>query len=87
MINAWEAATNLIVEREKIIAELEAFERLASDPNRFFETGYRGSSVARLKESKLRSQLYMVRLIIVISITIIGGHHRWQDRSKSFMHS
>lgn len=60
VISAWEAATSLILQREQIISELEAFERLASDPNRFFENGYRGSSVARLEESKLRTQLQMV---------------------------
>lgn len=61
VISAWEAATSLIIQREQIISELEAFERLASDPNRFFEAGYRGSSVARLKEAKLRNQLHSVK--------------------------
>ena len=28
-----------MVEREELIAQLEKFERLASDPNRFFEKG------------------------------------------------
>ncbi|KAF6040750.1 CCDC87 [Bugula neritina] len=59
VISAWEAATSLIIQREQMISELESFERLASDPNRFFENGYRGSSVARLNESKLRTQLCM----------------------------
>ena len=38
-IGWWEQATDLIVQREVILAKLEAFERLASDPNRFFERG------------------------------------------------
>ncbi|XP_067940200.1 coiled-coil domain-containing protein 87-like [Watersipora subatra] len=59
VISAWEAATSLIIQREQIISELEAFERLASDPNRFFENGHRGSSIARLEESKIRTQLRM----------------------------
>lgn len=57
-IDAWERATELIVQRETLIAKLEKFERLASDPNRFFERGYRGSSVARLDEAKHRSNMY-----------------------------
>ena len=35
----WEKATDLIIEREKYIYELENFERTASDPNRFFLKG------------------------------------------------
>lgn len=57
-IAAWELAAQCVVERENVMAELEAFERLASDPNRFFEFGYRGSSAARLDEARIRSRLY-----------------------------
>nr|XP_006814200.1 PREDICTED: coiled-coil domain-containing protein 87-like [Saccoglossus kowalevskii] len=57
-IEAWEKATEIILQREALIARLESFERLASDPDRFFQKGYRGSSVARLQEAKQRSQLY-----------------------------
>ena len=57
----------MILQREQIISELEAFERLASDPNRFFENGYRGSSVARLEESKIRTQLRMVKYYISLA--------------------
>ncbi|XP_070542680.1 coiled-coil domain-containing protein 87-like isoform X2 [Ptychodera flava] len=57
-IEAWEKATEVIIQRETLIAKLESFERLASDPDRFFQKGYRGSSVARLNEAKQRSQLY-----------------------------
>lgn len=35
----WESATDLIIEREKFIYDLENFERYASDPNRFFLKG------------------------------------------------
>jgi hypothetical protein len=38
-INEWEAATSLIMEREKYIHELEKFEKYASDPNRHFARG------------------------------------------------
>ena len=38
-VDEWDDAADMIVEREKIIAKLEKFERLASDPNRFFEKG------------------------------------------------
>merc|ERR1719245_2856496 len=57
-IKAWEEATELILQRESLIAKLEQFERFASDPNRFFEKGHRGSSVARLEEAKTRSSYY-----------------------------
>ncbi|XP_022100889.1 coiled-coil domain-containing protein 87-like isoform X2 [Acanthaster planci] len=57
-IDAWELATEVILQREAILARLETFERLASDPDRFFQKGHRGSSVARLKEAKQRSELY-----------------------------
>ena len=59
-ISVWEKATFLILQREAVVAKLESFERMASDPNRFFEKGYRGSSVARLEEAKLRAQFYRV---------------------------
>ncbi|XP_078607646.1 coiled-coil domain-containing protein 87-like isoform X2 [Branchiostoma floridae x Branchiostoma japonicum] len=56
-IKAWEKATCLILQREAALSHLERFERQASDPNRFFERGYRGSSVARMEESKQRTEL------------------------------
>jgi hypothetical protein len=59
-IEDWELVTNLIIEREKYIFELETFERYASDPNRFFQKGHRGSSVARLEEAQQRDNLYKV---------------------------
>ncbi|XP_072166593.1 coiled-coil domain-containing protein 87-like [Diadema setosum] len=57
-IEAWQLAVNAITERENILASLEEFERYASDPDRFFQKGYRGSSVARLEEAKHRSDIY-----------------------------
>ncbi|XP_077988772.1 coiled-coil domain-containing protein 87-like isoform X2 [Glandiceps talaboti] len=57
-IEAWEKATGVILHREALISKLEAFERMASDPDRFFQKGYRGSSVARLDEARQRSHLY-----------------------------
>ena len=60
VISAWESATELIVRREELMVMLENFERVASDPNRFFEKGSRGSSVARLEEAKQRSYLHKV---------------------------
>lgn len=59
-IEDWEKATDLIVEREKCIFELENFERTASDPNRYFLKGHRGSSAARLEEALIRDNLYKV---------------------------
>ena len=38
-IESWERVTEIILQRENLIAKLENFERLASDPNRFFEKG------------------------------------------------
>jgi hypothetical protein len=35
-IETWEAITDLIVNREKNLYDLEVFETNASDPNRFF---------------------------------------------------
>lgn len=57
-IRMWEKAVLLIQKREKMLAELEMFEREASDPNRFFDKGYNGTSVARMEESKQRKKLY-----------------------------
>lgn len=57
-IEAWEDATIEIIEREAILAGLEDFERFASDPDRFWRKGPKGSSVNRLEEAKHRSQIY-----------------------------
>ena len=39
MLDLWEAAAQAVLKREAIISELEAFERQASDPGRFFDKG------------------------------------------------
>ncbi|XP_072038414.1 coiled-coil domain-containing protein 87-like [Amphiura filiformis] len=57
-IGAWEEASDVILHRESILARLEEFERFASDPDRFFRKGQKGSSVNRLEEAKTRSQFY-----------------------------
>ncbi|KAK1789504.1 hypothetical protein P4O66_015417, partial [Electrophorus voltai] len=67
-IVAWEKATNLIQQREKVMLQLEQFEKVASDPNRFFQRevhispvppcqGYNGTSAARMKEASSREKL------------------------------
>jgi len=38
-IDQWERVTVLILQREELLVKLEKFERVASDPNRFFEKG------------------------------------------------
>ncbi|XP_071373215.1 coiled-coil domain-containing protein 87 [Centroberyx affinis] len=54
---AWECAAYLIQQRERLMARLELFETEASDPSRFFQRGYKGSSAARMEESRKRSEL------------------------------
>jgi hypothetical protein len=39
VLDLWEAAAEAVLKREAIISELEAFERQASDPTRFFDRG------------------------------------------------
>ncbi|XP_075065335.1 coiled-coil domain-containing protein 87 [Mixophyes fleayi] len=78
-IEMWEKTTPLIQRREKILAELEMFERTASDPNRFFHRGYEGTSMARMEESRKRQTLHkqiadfehdLVKLLQVIKKTL-----------------
>ncbi|XP_076862824.1 coiled-coil domain-containing protein 87 isoform X2 [Brachyhypopomus gauderio] len=56
-IVAWEKAAELIQQREWVLLHLEHFEKEASDPNRFFQRGYRGSSAARMEEASERERL------------------------------
>ncbi|XP_043092323.1 coiled-coil domain-containing protein 87 isoform X2 [Puntigrus tetrazona] len=56
-IAAWEQAARLIQKRELLLSRLEDFERKASDPNRFFQRGYKGSSIARMEEASQREKL------------------------------
>ncbi|XP_064199343.1 coiled-coil domain-containing protein 87 [Anguilla rostrata] len=53
----WERTAQLIQQRETVLAQLEQFEKDASDPNRFFQQGYGGSSMARMDESRRREKL------------------------------
>ncbi|XP_067111138.1 coiled-coil domain-containing protein 87 [Osmerus mordax] len=71
---AWECVARLIQQRESLLARLELFEREASDPNRFFQPGYKGASVARMEESKHRDKLHgqLTSLEKLLSKTI---HH------------
>ncbi|XP_065672784.1 uncharacterized protein LOC100202957 isoform X6 [Hydra vulgaris] len=56
VVEAWEAVAELIVKRETVLLEIFAFEQLASDPRRFFEKGFQGSSEARMNEAKIRAK-------------------------------
>uniref|UniRef100_T2M4P0 Coiled-coil domain-containing protein 87 n=3 Tax=Hydra vulgaris TaxID=6087 RepID=T2M4P0_HYDVU len=56
VVEAWEAVAELIVKRENVLLEIFAFEQLASDPGRFFEKGFQGSSEARMNEAKIRAK-------------------------------
>nr|XP_023672649.1 coiled-coil domain-containing protein 87 [Paramormyrops kingsleyae] len=56
-ITAWERTAKLIQQRETLLAQLEMFERGASDPSRFFQHGYRGTSIARMDESRRRQKI------------------------------
>ncbi|XP_051546470.1 coiled-coil domain-containing protein 87 [Myxocyprinus asiaticus] len=56
-IAAWEQAARLIQQRELLLFKLEEFERAASNPNRFFQQGYHGSSMARMEEASQRGKL------------------------------
>ncbi|KAL7867502.1 hypothetical protein SRHO_G00088860 [Serrasalmus rhombeus] len=54
---AWEQAAQLIQQRERVLSQLEQFEKVASDPSRFFQHGYHGTSAARMKEANHRQKL------------------------------
>ncbi|XP_066525184.1 coiled-coil domain-containing protein 87 isoform X2 [Hoplias malabaricus] len=54
---SWEQAAKLIQQREFMLSQLEQFERVASDPSRFFQNGYRGTSAARIEEANFREKL------------------------------
>ncbi|KAJ3083479.1 Coiled-coil domain-containing protein 87 [Rhizoclosmatium hyalinum] len=53
-IKYWKKASDLILSREQILRDIEAFECEASDPDRYFRKGYDGSSEARMQEAKTR---------------------------------
>ncbi|KAI9334500.1 hypothetical protein DFJ73DRAFT_852920 [Zopfochytrium polystomum] len=53
-IKLWKNASDLIIERESMMKDFEKFELTASDPERFFRSGFDGSSEARMEESRVR---------------------------------
>ncbi|CAF0867082.1 unnamed protein product [Adineta ricciae] len=68
-LEAWETIAQQILRREKLIVDLENFERTASDANRFFESGPVGGSKMRLSESRRRTYLYNQLSILEKQIT------------------
>ena len=59
VVEAWDSITKLIVERENWMAKLEAFERNASDPNRFFEKGFYPFLFNELGDKILKKAKYL----------------------------
>eukprot|EP00049_Salpingoeca_infusionum_P015163 m.291320 g.291320 ORF g.291320 m.291320 type:complete len:928 (+) comp15826_c0_seq3:148-2931(+) len=53
-VDLWEAAARAIQDREAVLADLEQFERVASDPARFFT---RDSPMTRVQEASLRAKI------------------------------
>ncbi|KAJ3274081.1 Coiled-coil domain-containing protein 87 [Terramyces sp. JEL0728] len=53
-IKLWKQASELIIKRETLLEEIEAFEMASSDPSRFFE---KGQMEARFKEAEHREKL------------------------------
>ncbi|XP_064390453.1 uncharacterized protein LOC135338299 isoform X2 [Halichondria panicea] len=58
VLGLWDKVACVIENREKLLSDLENFEREASDPTRFFSKGTRGSAVSRLSEAKTRDSLH-----------------------------
>ncbi|XP_051976551.1 coiled-coil domain-containing protein 87 [Xyrauchen texanus] len=73
-ISAWEQAAQLIQQRELLLFKLEDFERVASNPNRFFQQGYHGSSMARMEEARQREKLNSQISAVDKEIFEIIGH-------------
>ncbi|RXN13915.1 coiled-coil domain-containing 87-like protein [Labeo rohita] len=73
-IAAWEQAARLIQKRELLLSRLEDFERKASDPNRFFQRGYHGSSIARLEEASQREKLNSQISVVDQELSKTMGH-------------
>lgn len=55
VVDLWDAACSSVISREKLILELETFEKSASDPKRFFTFN---TPMTRIKEEKQRSGLH-----------------------------
>ncbi|MGH0116517.1 UNVERIFIED_CONTAM: hypothetical protein FKN15_009650 [Acipenser sinensis] len=73
---AWEKTVKLIQQRESLLAKLEQFEQYASDPDRFYEPGYRGTSIARMDESKQREKLHSKISAVEILLSKVLGEVR-----------
>ncbi|XP_016141384.1 coiled-coil domain-containing protein 87-like [Sinocyclocheilus grahami] len=73
-IAAWEQAARLIQKRELLLSKLEDFEREASDPNRFFQRGYHGSSIARMEEASQREKLNSQISVVDQELSKTMGH-------------
>ncbi|CAM4564854.1 unnamed protein product [Leuciscus chuanchicus] len=73
-IAAWEEAARLILKRELLLSRLEDFEREASDPNRFFQRGYHGSSIARMEEASQRENLNSQISVVDQELSKTMGH-------------
>lgn len=73
-IAAWEEAAHLIQKRELLLSRLEDFEREASDPNRFFQRGYHGSSIARMEEASQRENLNSQISVVDQELSKTMGH-------------
>nr|XP_033807297.1 coiled-coil domain-containing protein 87 isoform X2 [Geotrypetes seraphini] len=58
IITDWEMAAYYIQKREELLRNLEIFERTASDPNRFFQRGYKATFLERVREAKKRKYLH-----------------------------
>ncbi|KAI9203632.1 uncharacterized protein BJ171DRAFT_137851 [Polychytrium aggregatum] len=56
-LKLWRSVSEHIQTRETLLIDIEAFERTASDPARFFRRGHDGSSEARLAEARAREDL------------------------------
>lgn len=56
MLNSWEIAAQFIQDRELLLAEIEEFEQIASDPNRLVSKEI-GSFAMRMQETNVRRQL------------------------------
>ncbi|RXM36710.1 Coiled-coil domain-containing protein 87 [Acipenser ruthenus] len=70
---AWEKTVKLIQQRESLLAKLEQFEQYASDPDRFYEPGYRGTSITRMDESKQREKLHSKISAVEILLSKVLG--------------
>ncbi|KAI9327045.1 hypothetical protein BDR26DRAFT_876127 [Obelidium mucronatum] len=53
-IKYWKKASDHILARERVLREIDEFEREASNPDRYFMKGYEGSSEARMLEARTR---------------------------------